>query len=138
MLATVLAVAASSGAATMQRDSGEKKPSLSFKANPPIGFSPLRVRVAVDIRGGPDDHADFYCPNIQWDWGDDVVSERSEDCDPYQSGKSTIVRHYAADHIYRQAGAYTIVFRLKQKSRVIASGSGNVQVRPGAREEFGN
>ena len=138
-LVAVLALALSSGSVSnAQRESGDKKPSLSLKATPPLGFSPLRVRVVVDLRGGSDDYADLYCPSVQWDWGDDVVSERSEDCAPYAAGRSTIGRHYSAEHIYRQSGAYKIVFRLKQKDRMVASGSGNVQVRAGVREEFGN
>jgi hypothetical protein len=134
-LAVVLPVTAASSA---QRESNDdKKPSLSLKANPPVGFSPLRVRVGVDVRGGADDHVDFYCPTIEWDWGDGTVSEASADCDPYEAGKSTIQRRFASDHIYRQSGNYKIVFRLKQKNKTIAAGSANVQVRAGMREGFG-
>ena len=119
-----------------QRENEEKKPSVSLKATPPVGFSPLRVRVTVDLRGGSDDYADLYCPAVQWEWGDDVISENSEDCDPYQVGKSSIKRHYSAEHIYRQSGAYKITFRLKQKDRMIAAGTANIQVRAGLRDDF--
>jgi hypothetical protein len=135
---TVLALAAvAGGAAHAQRDA-DKKPSLSFKATPPLGFSPLRVQAVVDLKGGANDHADFYCPSIEWDWGDDVVSEKSEDCDPYEPGKSTIARRYSATHVFRLSGNFRVTFRLKQKDRVIATSGGNVQVRPGVREDFGN
>jgi hypothetical protein len=140
-ICTVLAVLAlalaTSRAASAERDGEDKKPSLSLKASPPVGFSPLRVRVTVDLRGGPDDYADLYCPAVEWQWGDDIVSENSEDCDPYQAGKSSIQRHYHAEHVYRQSGTYRITFRLKQKDRVIAIGNGNVQVRSGLRDDFG-
>jgi hypothetical protein len=116
----------------------DRKPSLSLKATPPLGFSPLRVRVTVDLRGGSDSYADLYCPEVEWEWGDDVTSSNSGDCDPYEAGKSTIRRHYSAEHVYRQAGAYKIVFRLKQKDRVVSSSSANVQVRAGLRDDFGN
>ncbi|HXH25215.1 MAG TPA: PKD domain-containing protein [Vicinamibacterales bacterium] len=119
-----------------QRDDGDRKPSLSLRATPPVGFSPLRVRVVVDVRGGADDYADFYCPNIEWDWGDGTVSASSEDCDPYEPGKSTIRRRFTAEHVFRQAGAYQIYFRLKQRNKVIAAASANIQVRAGARDEF--
>lgn len=119
-----------------QRDDGGRKPSLSLRATPPVGFSPLRVRVVVDVRGGADDYADFYCPSIEWDWGDGTVSESSEDCDPYEPGKSTIRRRFTAEHVYRQAGAYQIYFRLKQRNKVIAAAGTNIQVRAGARDEF--
>ena len=140
-ICTVLAVlalaVATSRVASAERDGEDKKPSLSLKASPPVGFSPLKVRVTVDLRGGPDDYADLYCPAVEWQWGDDIVSENSEDCDPYQAGKSSIQRHYHAEHVYRQSGTYRIIFRLKQKDRVIAVGNGNVQVRSGLRDDFG-
>ena len=115
----------------------DKKPSLSLRATPPVGFSPLRVRVVVDVRGGADDYADFYCPSIEWDWGDGTVSEASSDCDPYEAGKSSIQRRWTSDHIYRQSGGYKIMFRLKQKNKAIAVSSAQVQVRAGMREGFG-
>jgi hypothetical protein len=138
-LAAVLACTVPSARAwSAQRDEGgDKKPSLALRATPPVGFSPLRVRVVVDVRGGADDYADFYCPSIEWDWGDGTVSEARSDCDPYEAGKSSIQRRWSAEHVFRQAGGYKIVFRLKQKTKAIAAGSANVQVRAGMREGFG-
>lgn len=135
-LAAVIALVLSPGAVGAQRDNGERKPSLSFRATPPVGFSPLRVRVVVDVRGGSDDYADFYCPTIEWDWGDGTVSENSEDCDPYEAGKSTIRRRFSAEHVFRQQGTFQVFFRLKQKNKTIAASSGNIQVRAGLRDGF--
>ena len=126
----------SGGVLGAQRDGGDRKPSLSLRATPPVGFSPLRVRVVVDVRGGADDYSDFYCPTIEWAWGDGTVSENSEDCDPYQPGKSTIRRRFTAEHVYRQAGTFQVFFRLKQKDKTIAASSSQVQVRAGIRDEF--
>jgi hypothetical protein len=134
VLLVSLATAATTGA---QRSGDEKKPSLSLKATPPVGFSPLRVRLVVDVRGGSDHYEDFYCPAIEWDWGDGTVSGNSEDCDPYQAGKSTIKRRYTIEHVFRQPGTFQVFFRLKQRDRVIAASSSNIQVRPGVRDEFG-
>jgi hypothetical protein len=116
----------------------DKKPSLSLKANPPVGFSPLRVRLVVDVKGGPDDYAQFYCPSIEWVWGDGTESESSEDCDPYEAGVSSIKRRWSTEHVFRQAGTYRVFFRLKQNNRIVASSSANVQVRAGVRDGFGN
>jgi len=120
-----------------QKPGDDKRPTLALKATPPLGFSPLRVRASVDVRGGADDSEDFYCPAVSWDWGDGTVSENSEDCDPYEEGTSTIRRRFSADHTFQQGGAYRVTFRLKQKTRVVASASTNVQVRAGVRDEFG-
>jgi hypothetical protein len=138
-LAAVIAIAFPfSRASTAQRaGADDKKPSLSLRATPPVGFSPLRVRVVVDVRGGADDYADFYCPSIEWDWGDGTVSEASSDCEPYEAGKSSIQRRWTADHVYRQSGGYKIMFRLKQKNKAIAASTAHVQVRAGMREGFG-
>ena len=136
-LVAAVALGFTSGAvADAQRENEARKPSVAFRVTPPIGFSPLRVRVQVDLRGGTDDFADFYCAKVEWDWADGTVSESSEDCPPYEAGKSTIQRRFTADHTYRQSGSYQIYFRLKQKDRVVGTGSGTVQVRAGVREGF--
>ena len=136
-LLVVLAVAvATSSTSIAQRGGDDKKPSLSLKANPPVGFSPLRVRLVVDLKNGANDYQDYYCPAVQWDWGDGTVSENSEDCDPYQAGKSEIRRRYSVEHVFRQAGTYQVFFRLKQRDRVISAISANVEVRPGVRDDL--
>jgi len=122
--------------AAAQRDAADKKPSLSLKATPPAGFAPLRVHLTVDVRGGANDNAEFYCPTVQWDWDDGTVSENSEDCDPYEAGKSTIKRRYSADHTFRLSGDYRLTFRIKQKDKVISSATATLTVRPGATEGF--
>lgn len=119
------------------KEGDDKRPSLALKVTPPLGFSPLKVHAAVDVRGGADDSADFYCPTIAWDWGDGTVSETSEDCDPYEEGTSTIRRRFSADHTFQNGGGYRVTFRLKQKTRIVATASTNVQVRAGVRDDFG-
>jgi hypothetical protein len=114
-----------------------KKPSLSLRATPPVGFTPLRVVTSVDVKDGSDDYADFYCAGVEWDWGDGTISESSSDCDPYEAGKSTIRRRFTADHIFRQPGQYKVVFKLKQKTKQVGAVSTNVQVRGGVGDGFG-
>ena len=98
---------------------------------PPVGFAPLRTRLVVDVRDGNDDYPDFYCPTVEWDWGDGTVSANSEDCDPYEAGKSSIRRRFSTEHTFRQPGAYRVAFRLKQRDRVVGMSTVNVQVRAG-------
>jgi hypothetical protein len=135
-LVAALAVSVAAAAVTAAQKGGEEKPSLSLKATPPVGFTPLRVRLAVEVRGGSDDYAEFYCATVEWDWGDGTMSENSSDCDPYEAGKSSIRRSYTAEHVYRQAGNFRVFFRLKQKNRVVGATSANLQVRAGAGEGF--
>ena len=115
----------------------KKKPSISVRANPAAGFSPLKVVVSAELKGGPDDFAEFYCPTVEWVWGDDTRAESSADCDPYEAGKSEIRRRYTVSRIFQTAGNYKVEFRLKQKDRVVGAGSTTVQVRPGVRDGGG-
>ena len=123
-------------AATRDIDDKDKKakPSISLKANPMVGFSPTRVVVTADIKGGADDFEEFYCATVEWDWGDDTRSESKADCEPYEAGKSEIQRRYTIDHVFNSAGEFRVEFRLKQKNKVVAKGSAAVKVRPGLRD----
>jgi hypothetical protein len=136
-VATLAAGLAFGGAASaLQRGSEDnKKPSVAFKATPPVGFAPLKVRVVVDVKGGADDYADFYCGTVEWDWADGTVSGGSEDCEPYEAGKSVIQRRFTADHTFRQSGDYDVAFRLKQKSRIVGYAKGTVRVKAGVHDD---
>ena len=134
LAAVTATILTSTHATSAPREPDDKKPSLSLKVTPPLGFSPLKVRAVVEARGGADDSVDFYCAGTEWDWGDGTVSENSSDCDPYQAGKSVIRRHFSGDHVFRQPGGHKIVFRLKQKTKVIASATATIQVRAGTDE----
>ena len=112
----------------------QKKPSISVRANPAAGFSPLKVFISAEIKGGPDDFAEFYCPTIEWVWGDDTRAESSADCEPYEAGRSEIKRRYSVSRIFQIAGNFRVEFRLKQKDKVVGAGSTTIQVRPGLRD----
>jgi hypothetical protein len=135
---TLAAVTASTAGAQ------NKKPSITVKANPPVGFAPLRVVVTAELKGGTNDFEDFYCASVEWDWGDDTRSESKIDCEPYEPGKSEIKRRYVQDHTYRdmfrastsEFGAqgptqFRVKFSLKQKNKVVGSGSTTVEIRTG-------
>ena len=129
--ALATALAAGGPVNAVQRSDDNKKPSLTFKATPPVGFAPLKVRVVVDLKGGANDYSDFYCATVEWDWADGNISGSGEDCEPYQAGKSEIQRRFTAEHTFRQGGDYEVAFRLKQKSRIVAYSKGTVRVRSG-------
>jgi hypothetical protein len=134
LIATLVIV----GAAVMVADGDQKKPSITVRASPSAGFSPLRVLVSAEIKGGADDFADFYCPTVEWVWGDDTRAESTADCDPYEAGKSEIKRRYSVSRIFPTAGNFKIEFRLKQKDKVVGAGSTTIQVRPGVRDGGGD
>jgi hypothetical protein len=75
-LATAVTTAAQDKSAK-DKDSGDKdkRPKLTLTARPPIAMSPARVSLTAELAGGPDDLEDFYCPTVEWDWGDGTSSE---------------------------------------------------------------
>ena len=115
-------------------DDQKAKPNVSLRASPQVGFSPMRVVLTAELTGGRDDFEEFYCPSIEWIWGDDTKSESKGDCEPYEAGKSEIKRRYMADHTYHTMGEYRVLFRLKQKSKVVGGASASVRVRAGIRD----
>jgi hypothetical protein len=143
----VIAAAAATASASAPAPLQAKKPSISLKANPPVGFSPLRVVVTAELKGGDNDFQDFYCASVEWDWGDDTKSENKVDCDPYEAGKSEIKRRYVMEHTFRSLTSglsgvdpagnpspsiqYRVRFSLKQKNKTVGSGQTTVEIRQG-------
>jgi hypothetical protein len=118
------------------RAAEDKKASITLKANPSIGFSPARVVVTADVKGGANDAEDLYCASVEWVWGDDTRSESKGDCEPYEAGRSEIKRRYTQEHTFQTAGNYRIEFYLKQKNKRVLAGRTNVTIRPGIRDGY--
>ena len=143
-LIAVVAAATATSASAPAAPAQNKKPSISVKANPPVGFAPLRVVVTAELKGGSNDFEDFYCASVEWDWGDDTKSENKVDCDPYEAGKSEIKRRYVMEHTFRSVTSgidpsgnqtpslqYRVRFSLKQKGKTVGSGQTTVEIRTG-------
>jgi hypothetical protein len=116
---------------TLYGEQGNKKPSLSLKATPAVSFAPARIVVVAEVKGGANDVEEFYCPSVEWEWGDLTTSTAEADCEPYQPGKSEIKRRYTVEHRYKNPGGYKIVLRLKKANKIIATANAMVQVRAG-------
>jgi hypothetical protein len=114
---------------------GNKKPSLSLKATPAVSFAPARVVVVAEVKGGSNDFEDFYCPTVEWEWGDFTTSTAEADCDPYSAGKSEIKRRYTVEHRYKNPGGFKIMLRLKKGDKVVGTATTQVQVRAGLGQE---
>ena len=110
-----------------------KRPKLTLKAQPVISMSPSRVVRTAELTGGANDYEEYYCPTVEWDWGDGTKSESTADCEPYEAGKSEIKRRFTVDHVFR-AGNYQVAFRLKRRDKQLATAVINVQVQPGLGE----
>jgi hypothetical protein len=140
-LALALAVGSvtvAKGAAQDDKGKDVKKPSLNLKASPTIVFSPARVVVSAELKGGAEDNAELYCPSLEWDWGDGTRSESNADCEPFEAGKSTILRRFTQSHTFNIAGNYRVQLRLKRGSKIVLGGHVSVQVKPGLRDPTEN
>lgn len=136
----VLAGAVAASISLTAQDEGkdkkdQKKASLNLKVTPPIAFSPARMVVSAELRGGSDETDEYDCPSIEWDWGDGTKSESNVDCAPFEAGKSTIDRRFSASHTFEIAGQYRVLLRLRRGTRTIVSGNISVNVKPGVRDQ---
>ena len=140
--AVSLAVAAVSTANAAEQKTGKdakdqdaKRPKITLRAQPVVGVSPSRVVLTAELRGGANDFEEYYCPTVEWEWGDDTRSESSSDCEPYEAGKSEIKRRFTVEHVFRRAGEYKVFFHLKRRDKAVTSASTNVRVQPGAGDD---
>jgi hypothetical protein len=133
-----VALAGAGSVAALPQDDKEKKEvkkaSLSLKVSPTIVFSPARVVVTAELKGGAEDSAELYCPALEWDWGDGTRSESNVDCQPFEAGKSEIQRRFTSSHTYNIAGNYRVQLRLKRGSKTVLGGHVSLQVKPGLRD----
>lgn len=117
--------------ALQAREQGNKKPSLSLKATPSISFAPARLTFLAEVKGGAEDHEEFYCPSVEWEWGDLTESVQEADCEPYEAGKSAIKRRYTLQRQFKNPGNFKVVIRLKKGSKVVASANTSITIRAG-------
>jgi len=118
------------------KDAGDAKPQVRLKASPVISVSPSKVVLTAEIVGGANDYEEFYCPTVEWDWGDGTQSENSSDCAPYEAGKSEIKRRFTVEHLFRRPENYKVTFKLKRRDKAVGFATVQIQVRPGLPEGF--
>lgn len=133
VLLAVFLTAAGSAAPVAQsnKEIEAKRPKMSLRAQPAVSIAPARIVLTAEISGGSDDFEEYYCPAVEWEWGDGTVSESSADCAPYEAGKSMIKRRYTIQHVFRREGSMKVYFHLKRKDKIVGSASTVVQVQPG-------
>lgn len=95
-----------------------KKPVLGLRASPRVAFSPIEVLVIAELRGGQDVE-EFYCPGLEWDWGDGSRSAHEADCSPFEAG-TKLDRFFTARHAFRAPGAYSVRLTLRRADRTVA------------------
>jgi hypothetical protein len=121
-----------------QENAEPKRPKITLKAQPLISMAPARVVLTAELIGGDDDFEDFYCPSVEWEWGDGTKSESSTDCAPYEAGKSEIKRRFTVEHVFRtgRPNGYRVTVHLKRRDKSVGAATVAIQVRPGLRDGF--
>lgn len=117
VLALALALAVAPVAAAADGGKGGR-PQLGLRATPRVAFSPVEVLVTAQLKGGAD-LEEFYCPGLEWDWGDGTRSEHEADCDPFEAG-AALERFFRARHAYRAPGSYSVRLTLRRADRTLA------------------
>lgn len=117
-----VAVALAFAGPSVAGDAGKpKKPQLDLRATPRVAFSPVEILVTGQLKGGADVE-EFYCPGLEWDWGDGTRSSYESDCAPYEAG-AVLERFFRARHAYSTPGAYQVRLTLRRADRTVASSS---------------
>jgi hypothetical protein len=127
----VLAAGSVTTAAQQSERDQSRRPKITIRATPNVGTAPARVVITAELVGGANDFEEYYCPTVEWDWGDGTRSESTSDCEPYEDGKSEIRRRFTVEHTFRRAGQFKLSIRLKQREKVVAMAATNVSINPG-------
>ena len=104
-----------------------KKPRLDLRASPRIAMSPVNVLLVAELVGG-DEAEDYYCPGLEWEWGDGGKSAHESDCPPFEPGVE-LARRFSAMHAYNRPGEYQVTVRLRRADRSLAAATASITVR---------
>ena len=124
LVLTVMSLSAATG-------TQDERPDLNLRARPEVSFAPAEISFVGLLRGGPDDHEDFYCLSAEWDWDDGTKSESIFDCEPYEPGVSEIRRRFSRRHSYDRGGRYEVRLSLKLRDDVVESARTSIVVQGG-------
>jgi hypothetical protein len=105
---------------------GSGRPALELRATPSTAFSPATVMVVARLVGGADQE-EFYCPGLEWDWGDGSRSAWEGDCPPFDD-ETKMARLFSVRYRYHGSGAFTVRLTLRRAGRTVATASVPVRI----------
>jgi hypothetical protein len=109
-----------------------KKPSFDLRVSPRFAFSPAELMFTAELKGG-DDMEQYYCPEVEWEWGDGGKSVQEADCDPW-TPETKIERRFVNRHTFVESGVYETRVTLRKNDETIVTRTVQVTVRPGGGE----
>ena len=119
-------------ASDAQKPKKPKKPDFELRVAPRFSFSPAELMFTAELKGGDDMEA-YYCPEVEWEWGDGGKSVQEADCDPW-TPESKIERRFVSHHLFVESGLYETRVTLRKSGKTIVTRSVEVTVRPGGGE----
>ena len=128
-LSVILAAGQSADGYAASRQGPDDDPRLRLRATPRVAFAPASFLFVGQLRGGPDDNEELYCATIEWDWGDDTLSESTPDCEPFEPGATGIRRRFSVRHTFDYAGRYEVRLNLKRRDDILISARTRIEVR---------
>jgi hypothetical protein len=128
VLLVLFAVALAAPGRAGDDDKG-KKPDLELRVSPRFAFSPANLLFTAELKGG-DDIEEYYCPEIEWEWGDGDKSSQESDCDPWTS-TTKIQRRFTGHHVYEHAGVYRARVTLIRTGKKFVSQTVHVTISAG-------
>lgn len=88
-------------------------PQLEVIAEPVSGEVPLVVTFTAKLRGAESNDKRFYCPSIEWSFGDGTNEAIAATCVPYTPDVQ-VQATYETTHRYEKPGTYTVTFMLNE------------------------
>jgi hypothetical protein len=132
VLLAVLGFAGPAPAGEDQKPKKPKRPDFDLRVSPRFSFSPAELMFTAELKGG-DDVEEYYCPEVEWEWGDGGKSVQEADCDPWKPD-TKLERRFVGRHVFVESGIYETRVTLRKSDRTIATRSIEVTVRPGIGE----
>lgn len=128
-LSIILAAGQMADGYAASRQGPDDDPRLRLRATPRVAFAPASILFIGQLRGGPDDNEELYCATIEWDWGDDTLSESTPDCEPFEPGRTAIRRRFSVRHTFDYQGRYEVRLNLKRRDDILISARTRIEVR---------
>jgi len=132
VILAVLGAVGPSRADDDQKPKKLKKPAFELRVSPRFSFSPAELMFTAELKGG-DDVEEYYCPEVEWEWGDGGKSVQEADCDPWKPD-TKIERRFVTHHVFVESGIYETRVTLRKSEKTIATRSIELTVRPGLGE----
>ena len=129
VLSVILAAGQMADGYAAPRQGPDDDPRLRLRVTPRVAFAPANMLFVGTLRGGPDDNEELYCATMEWDWGDDTVSESTPDCEPFEPGRTEIRRRFSVRHTFDYQGRYEVRLNLKRRDDILISARTRIEIR---------